>query len=339
MTLTRCRGEIMSETKRTVHPWAAAGTEEVRFAITCLAIPDHRLMRDEVRHLEGLGFDAVFLPDHPLAVMSDPWLTLAGCADATTSIRLGVMASCVAYRHPAMLARAVADVDRMSDGRAILGLGSGDLPHEFAVLGLDWGTPRARRERLEQTLHVMPRLLRGDPVTYKGSDFALNDAALPMPAPQEPHVPIVLAGGSRGSLRLAAEHADAVNLGAVAWAGGAFSAEDVTAKLAALDEFCASSGREPDSVLRTGFVGLSIAPTADEAKAGLEHIPPAFRDFFGGLFFAGNPDEVGMYLQKMITAGYQYIIFVTADVFAGSRMMTELLVSEVLPQLRERHLT
>jgi hypothetical protein len=84
-------------------------------------------------------------------------------------------------------------------------------------------------------------------------------------------------------------------------------------------------------------LGLSIAPTTDEAKAGLEHIPPAFRDFFGGLFFAGNPDDVGMYLQKMITAGYQYIIFVTADVFAGSRMMTELLVSEVLPQLRERH--
>jgi alkanesulfonate monooxygenase SsuD/methylene tetrahydromethanopterin reductase-like flavin-dependent oxidoreductase (luciferase family) len=227
----------MSESTRPVHPWVAAGTEQVRFAVTSGLIPDHRLMRDEIRYLEGLGFDAVFLPDHPLAVMGDPWLTLAGCVDATTSIRLGVMVSCVAYRHPAMLARAAADVDRMSDGRAILGLGSGDMPPEFAMLGLDWGTPRTRRERLEQTLRVMPKLLRGEPVTYEGTGFALHDAALPMPAVQEPHVPIVVAGGSRGSLRLAAEHADAVNLGAVAWAGGAFSTDDVSAKLATLDEF------------------------------------------------------------------------------------------------------
>jgi alkanesulfonate monooxygenase SsuD/methylene tetrahydromethanopterin reductase-like flavin-dependent oxidoreductase (luciferase family) len=327
----------MSESRRPVHPWVAAGSEQVRFAVTSGLIPDHRLMRDEIRYLEGLGFDAVFLPDHPLAVMGDPWLTLAGCVDATTSIRLGVMVSCVAYRHPAMLARAAADVDRMSDGRAILGLGSGDMPHEFAMLGLDWGTPRTRRERLEQTLHVMPKLLRGEPVTYEGTGFALHDAALPMPAVQEPHVPIVVAGGSRGSLQLAAEHADAVNLGAVAWAGGAFSTDDVSAKLATLDQFCASSSRAPDSVLRTGFVGLSIARTTDEARARLEQVPPEFRGFFSGLFFAGNPDDVGVYLQKMISAGYQYLVFLTVDLFAGSRVMTELLVSEVLPQLRHRH--
>lgn len=316
------------------HPWVAAGEDGIRFGIQIGVTADHQAMRAEVRHLEELEFDSVLLPDHPV-LMGDPWVTLAGLADVTTELRLGVLVSCAAYRHPLMLARAAADVDRISGGRALLGLGSGDMPHEFAMLGLDYGTAGVRRERLEQALRTVPALLRGETVTDVGTDFTLRDAALPMGAVQQPHVPVVLAGGSRGTLRLAARHADAVNIGAAAWAGGAYTPDDVAARFAALDEFCGESGRAAGAVLRTGLVGLSIGRTTEEAHAWLAGIPEEMRGFFSGLFFAGTVDDVGRYLEKMISAGYQYLIFTPIDVFAGSRAMTDLLASEVLPQLRD----
>lgn len=322
-------------TNRETHPWVAESRRHVRFAVSTAAGPDPGATRDQAQHLEELGFDAVFVPDHPM-MMADPWVALAPLAAATRRIRLGTLVSCAAYRHPAMLARAVADLDRISGGRAVLGLGSGDMPHEFAMLGMDYGAARSRRVLLEQTLQVLPALLRGEPVTFQGDGFALRDAVLPMPAVQQPHVPILVAGGSRTALRLVAEHADAANLGAVGWAGGAYTGTDVAARCATLDGSCATAGRAPSSVLRTALVGVSIAGNAEAAHAVLQTVPPPLRAFFGDLFCAGTPADVAAHLQTMVTAGIDYLVFVVADHFAGSNVMTELLMSEVLPQLRDR---
>ena len=243
------------------------------------------------------------------------------------------MVSCAAYRHPGMLARAVADVDRLSQGRVVLGIGSGDMPHEFAMLGLDWGTPRGRRDRLEQTLHVVPALLRGERVSFDGDGFALREATLPLPAVQQPHVPIIVAGGSRGALRLAAEHADAANIGPASFAGGAYTTDDITNRLASLDELCSARGRDPASVLRTAFIGVSIAPTSTQAKDHLERVPPEAREMFRGFFFAGDPAETVDFLQHYVDAGYRYLIFFTTDVFVLRSEMIELLATDVIPRL------
>lgn len=207
------------------------------------------------------------------------------------------------------------------------------MAKEFAMMGLDYGTGASRRPQLEQALRVVPPLLRGEAVT---DGDTLRDAVLPMPAVQQPHVPVLLAGGSRGTLRLAAQHADAVNIAAVAWAGGAETPDDVTARFAVLDEFCAASSRA-GAVLRTGLVGVSVAATADEARGWLGAVPEEMRAFFGNLFIAGNPDDVATHLGKLMDAGYRYLIFIPIDGFAGSWAMTELLTRAVLPQLRSRH--
>ncbi len=298
-----------------------------------LPVPDLGLMRDEMQYLESAGFDSVFFPDHPM-LFPDPWVSLAGVADATTTLRLGALVSCVAYRHPAMLARAVADVDRMSNGRALLGMGSGDMAWEFDMLGLTYGPPAPRRELLKQTLQVVPSLLRGEPVTAEGPGFALRNTVLPAPAVQQPGVPIIVAGGSRGTLRLAAAHADALNIGPAAWAGGAYSNAEVEDRFGVLDDFCTGMGRGSGSVLRTGLLGLSIASTSGEAQAVVDAIPPEFREFFQGFFFAGTPDDTVQYLNSVIGCGYQYLVFFTADLFSGSRQMTDRLLADVLPTVR-----
>jgi alkanesulfonate monooxygenase SsuD/methylene tetrahydromethanopterin reductase-like flavin-dependent oxidoreductase (luciferase family) len=323
----------MDVATRPVHPWVTAGDDRIRCGAFSPIFPDHRRMRSEVGQLENLGYDAVFLPDHPFALMGDPWLTLAGCVDATTHLRLGVMVSCVAYRHPGMLARAAADVDRMSNGRVVLGLGSGDMPHEFAMLGLDWGTPRTRRTRLQQALQVVPALLRGERVSFEGDEFALREAALPMPAVQQPHIPLVVAGGSRGALRLAAEHADAANIGAASFAGGVYNDDDIADRFAALDEFCSARGRAPASVLRTAFVGVSIAPTSAEARSRLDQIPPEAREMFRGFFFAGDPQETVTHLQHLVDTGYRYLVFFTTDAFVFRSEMIQLLATDVVPRV------
>ena len=180
----------------------------------------------------------------------------------------------------------------------------------------------------------MPSLLRGEPVTAEAPGFGLHNTVLPAPAVQQPGVPIIVAGGSRGTLRLAAEHADALNIGPAAWAGGAYSTKDVEDRFGVLDDLCTDMGRSPGSVLHTGLLGLSIASTGDEAQAVVDAIPPEFREFFRGFFFAGTPDDTAHYLNSIIDAGYQYLVFFTADLFTGSRDMTDRLLADVLPRIQ-----
>src|SRR5205807_1220122 len=103
---------------------------------------------------EELGFDAYWANDHPTRSM-DCWTTLAALAMATRKIRLLSLVSCIYYRSPALLARHAADVDRLSNGRLILGVGIGDDVPEFAQLRLPFPPPRERQEALEETIQIV----------------------------------------------------------------------------------------------------------------------------------------------------------------------------------------
>jgi hypothetical protein len=107
----------------------------------------------------------------------------------------------------------------------------------------------------------------------------------------------------------------------------------VTNRFEVLGEFCATSGRSPDSVFRTGLFGLSVASTVDEAQAAIDAIPLDFRNFLGGFFFAGTAEDTARYVDRILGAGFQYLIFYMADLVFGGRAMTDRLVSEVLPRL------
>src|SRR5579859_3957982 len=123
--------------KRLPHPWVASHAEGIKFGIAMAPSGDWAKAKEIVQAAEELGFDSLWLPDHPLLGW-DSWTMLAGLAEATKRIRLGTMVSCVYYRNPVHLARAVADVDRISGGRVVLGIGSGDMPWEFEQLGMPY---------------------------------------------------------------------------------------------------------------------------------------------------------------------------------------------------------
>jgi alkanesulfonate monooxygenase SsuD/methylene tetrahydromethanopterin reductase-like flavin-dependent oxidoreductase (luciferase family) len=313
-----------------LHPWVGDGAQPVRFGISSPPAPDWAVTRDFAQAVEGLGFDSLWLPDHPMDTGNVTWTTLAARATATRTIRLGTLVSCAAYWNPVVLARAAADIDRLSNGRFVLGLGSGNAPWEFAKLGLAYPPARVRRAMLAEALGIIRPLLHGETISRHSASFCIEGATLTPPPVQRPWVPILMAGGSRTALRLAAEYGDACNLGAASWAGGAFTSADARRTFNSLRAHCATIGRDHEAILRTGVLVASIAETAAAAQAKLNGLPPELIPFFERLPFAGTPEEAASRVRAMLAAGFQYVIFV---VFPFDMETPRLLAERVLPAI------
>ena len=320
----------MNAPATTIHPWVAEGQHRVRFGIISPGAPDWLAFRHFAQTVEEWGFDSFWLPDHPTTAPNSSWTTLAALAEATRTIRLGTLVSCPFYRHPVILARDAAEVDRISGGRVVLGLGSGDMPGEFQQMGLACPPVRQRQAVLEEALQVIPPLLSGETVSYTGRYFQLNGARLSLPAVQQPRVPILVAGGSpRTTLRFVARYADASNLGAASWAGGAFTADDRREKLEILRRHCVDLGRDPGSILRTCHAGaLFLAEIEEAARAKLAKAPPHLIAFFEQALYVGTLEGAVARLRGLVDAGFQYVI---AVVLPFDRETLQLLATRVLP--------
>lgn len=160
---------------------------------------DPRLLVDLAHGAEAAGWDGVFIWDHvayrergwPVA---DPYVTLAAIAATTARVRLGVMVTALARRRPWKLAREIASLDALSGGRIVVGVGLGSQAYdEFAAFGEDPDL-RVRAELVDEGLDILVGLLSGDPFTYRGSHYSVDETVfLPRPV-QRPRPPIWIAG-------------------------------------------------------------------------------------------------------------------------------------------------
>mgnify|MGYP001813195361 FL=1 len=159
---------------------------------------DPRLTADLAHQAEATGWDGFFVWDHinaapPGSGMADPWVLLTAAALATERVRIGTMVTPVARRRPWKLARETATLDQLSGGRLILGVGLGypaDL--EYAALGEE-PDDRLRAEKLDEGLQVLTGLWTGEPFSFDGRHFHIDDAQfLPTPV-QRPRIPIWVA--------------------------------------------------------------------------------------------------------------------------------------------------
>ncbi|MGI8475617.1 MAG: LLM class flavin-dependent oxidoreductase [Thermomicrobiales bacterium] len=287
------------------------------------------MLRAFAQAVDDLGFDSLWIPDHPMATGSATWTHLAAMAEATRRVRLGPLVACVPYANPVVTARAAADLDLISGGRALLGLGSGDAPWEFAQLGAPWGPTAERQATLEAALQLVGPLLRGETVTATSGPFRAEGAVLVPPPMQQPHIPILVAGGGeKTTLRFAARYADASNLGAVSWAGGAFTPDDVARKLAVLDGHLAEAGRPREAVLRSGLLAAFLSRDAEAARAKHATLPPEMQAFFEQLPVVGTAEDALARVRAMLGAGMRYVIFI---VMPGDEETLRLLAERVLP--------
>jgi len=135
--------------------------------------------------------------------VADPWVALAAAAAATSRIKLCVGVAPIPRYRPHVLARALATLDHLSDGRLILGAGLGGAPEEFAAYGEE-ADPRIRAEKLDEGLDLVAQLLSGVPTTFEGKHFTARGAVQAPTGLQKPRPPIWIGGESRSALRRAA---------------------------------------------------------------------------------------------------------------------------------------
>jgi probable F420-dependent oxidoreductase len=192
------------------------------------------------RAVEGAGFDACFVTDHPMPGdrwlasgghhTLDPFVALSFAAAATTRLRLQTHVLVLPYRNPFLVAKAAASLDVLSGGRLILGIASGYLEPEFAALGVDFAE---RNELCDEAIGAMRKAWTESGVVLAGTHFrAAGNTALPRPL-QKPHPPVWVGGNSRRAIRRAVELGDG-------WlpfpAPPRFAGRIRTASIASLDE-------------------------------------------------------------------------------------------------------
>ena len=182
-----------------------------RFGIQTSRAPTAEAWAEKARRIEALGFSTLFIPDHFEDQLA-PVPALMAVADATTSLRVGTLVFDNDYRHPLVLAKELATLDVLSGGRLEIGIGAGWMTSDYDQSGIAHDPPGVRIERLKEGLKILKGLFADEPFSLAGKHYQIkHHNGTPKPL-QRPHPPILVGGGGRRVLRLAAREADIVGV-------------------------------------------------------------------------------------------------------------------------------
>jgi F420-dependent oxidoreductase-like protein len=263
------------------------------------------------RACEDNGIEALFRSDHYIGFHApgtsgslDCWATVAALASVTTKLRLGSLVSPVTFRHPSVLAKAVATADHVSGGRVELGIGGGWMQREHEAYGFPFPETRVRMEMLAEQIEIIHRQWTEDSFDFDGRHYQLRQStALPKPV-QRPRPPLIVGGAARaGTLGPAVRWADEYNT--------TFPTDDeVQERRRRLLEECERQGRGSlrFSIMTTCIVGADRAEFTERAQGvyGLAQRDAGFDDWLAGQregAILGTVDEVVARLQRLAALG------------------------------------
>ncbi len=190
-----------------------------RFGTGSFGADSAEAWREEARKGEALGYDTFLMPDH-FGHQLAPVPALMAAAMATTSIRIGTAVFDNDFRQPAMLAKEMAPIDILSEGRLELGIGAGWIKAEYEQAGISFDPPSVRVERMQEPFHVIKGLWGDDPFSYSVHHYTIIEMqGWPKP-PQRPRPPIMIGCGAKRMLSFAARQADIIGIIAPATPGG-----------------------------------------------------------------------------------------------------------------------
>jgi F420-dependent oxidoreductase-like protein len=278
---------------------------------------------------EQLGFGGFFRSDHFLKMGSvsglpgptDAWVTLAGLARDTSTIRLGTLVTPVTFRSPGLLAVSVAQVDQMSGGRIELGIGAGWYEAEHAAYAFDFGSPGSRIDRLEDQLAIMTGMwntAEGEKFSFTGKVFSVTDSP-GLPKPVQRPLPIIMGGsGPKRTPALAARYADEFNVSFKPLETFIEQKERVSAACAAANRtrpmrysaalvVCAGKD-EAEVERRAGAIGRSPAQLREDGAAGsAQETAATIRSYV-------DAGAERIYLQVLDLADLDHLDFIAAEV-------------------------
>lgn len=275
---------------------------------------------------ENSNFDSVWRSDHLFSVMGvidrdqlSLWPSLTLVAARDSRLEFGALVSPTTFRHPVMLAKDSVALDNLSNGRFWLGVGAGWNEREHRAFGFPLPPLKERMDRLEEAIEVIKLLWTGEPVSYAGEQFRLDDAQMrPVPV-RSSGVPMMIGGsGERRTLRMVARFADE-------WNATASNLEDYRHKVEVLERHCSEIGRDSSTIARSMMLGHIIG--ADDAELRerarrIQSVVPSMQ----GLpveevlqrmrdrgWLVGTPDEIVEAIRARAAAGVSRIMLQTHD--------------------------
>lgn len=294
--------------------------------------PETGSMLAMAERAEATGFDSVWIGDSITArPRHEPLTLLAAVAGRTRRVRIGTAVLLPALRHPVVLAHVVGTLDRIAEGRVILGVGiAADAPairKEFEAVGVPF--PR-RVGRFLETLAICRALWRQDGVSFSGTHFTLHDVTVE-PKPHRPGGPPIWIGGSGPTALREAARFDA-------WFPTGPSVEFFSEHWPRIREAARTAGRAPDAVTGAAYVTLALDPSVSDAEKRLDdfletyYAAPARVIRARQACYAGPMAGCAEWLQRWIDAGTRHILLR----FAGGDQLAQVdqVASRLLPQLR-----
>lgn len=249
--------------------------------------------------IESLGYTTLYAPDHFVDTDLAPMVVLSMAAAVTTDLRVSALVFANDYKHPAILAKEIATLDVLSDGRVDLGIGAGWMQVDYEQLGIPYDRPGLRIERLEEALQVIKGCWSGEEFSFSGDHYTVTNHTATPPPIQRPGPPILIGGGGPRVLRLAGRYADIIGINPNLRAGAITqdAAQDSIASMTAqkIEWIKEGAGERFDSLELQ--IRYFVAAVTDDRQAYAEAMAPMFgidaEEALGaGVVLAGTIDEI-----------------------------------------------
>ena len=283
----------------------------------------HRTLRRMHPHLDSVWVDDHLMPWADWQPNDTPYLecltTIAYFAAAYPTLQFGSSVLCQSYRNPGLLAKMAANLQLLTGGRFLFGIGAGWMEEEYRAYNFDFPKASVRLAQLEEAIQIVKRLWTESPASFDGIYYRI-DTAFAEPRP-DPIPPLLIGGGGEQiTLQLVAQYADWWNI-----PGG--TVENYARKLDVLRQHCADVGRNYDEIVKTWSAeAVAVATTEDEARRIAAASP------YTNNSIVGTPAQVAEQLQAFVDLGVTYLIVRVLDF--PDTMGMELFVQEVMPRLR-----
>jgi probable F420-dependent oxidoreductase len=287
-----------------------------RFGVVLSKLPSTEWVT-RVRQIEKLGYSTLFWPDH-FRTQWEPVAALAAAASVTKRLHIGSLVYCVDYRHPVVLAKAAATIHLLSGGRHEFGIGAGWMESDYVQAGIRFEPPRFRIERLNEALEIIRRIWSQDKTSFSGKHYTVTEVPRAAKFGEQQPPRILVGGGGRKVLEVAAAHADIIGI-TPTFSGGKFGSHNIydftlkrmREKVKLARESAEAAGRNPEEIeFNSNVFGLNITddprPIREEIakrwNVGVDDIAAC------GLFLIGSADEIrGQLERQRMETGISYV--------------------------------